>query len=155
MGRRLLAQLEDPDFIDPSLGKEAFQAYAEKWFAARGLQPSTKKVRSYLDSQLLPAFGEIQLSTITRFTVQDWVDGVVEPPDDGRSYSAESIRSYYKTLSTIMKMAAVDGHIHTSPVGRGLVTLPNADRDTGSSWTSTSSTTCSSWSAGHSPTGTR
>ena len=128
--RRLQVTIDDPGFVDPRLGREPFKTYAEKWFQARGLQPSTKKVRSYLDSQLLPAFGEVQLSTITRFTVQDWVDGLVEPADDGRSYSAESIRSYYNTLSTIMKMAAVDGHIHTSPVGRGLVTLPNTATDT-------------------------
>ena len=60
--RKLQVTLEDPDFIDPRLGGQPFKVYAEKWFAARGLQPSTKKVRSYLDSQLLPAFGESGVS---------------------------------------------------------------------------------------------
>ena len=56
-----------------------FKTYAEKWFHARGLQPSTKKVGSYLDSQLLPAFGDVPLKDVDRFVVQQWVETLVDP----------------------------------------------------------------------------
>lgn len=133
----LRVRLEDPDFINPKLGKQPFREYAEKWFAARGTMDSTKKVRSYLDSQLLPVFGNVPLNQIDRIMVQDWVESLLDPPeteddDDAkpRRYKPSSIRSYYSTLSTIMKMAAVDRHIGVNPIGKGLVNLPADDRDT-------------------------
>jgi integrase len=129
--RALLTQLGDPDFTNPKLGREPFRVYAEKWFAARPVISSTKKVRSYLDSQLLPAFGDIPLKDIDRFVVQEWVERLVDPEDpDARLYAAESIHSYYSTLSTIMKYAALDRHIPVSRIGKGTVTLPSRGLDT-------------------------
>lgn len=129
--RLLLTQLDDPDFTNPKLGREPFRVYAEKWFASRPMIGSTKKVRSYLDSQLLPAFGHIPLKDIDRFVVQEWVERLVDPEDpDARLYAAESIHSYYSTLSTIMKYAALDRHIPVSRIGKGTVTLPSRGLDT-------------------------
>jgi len=129
--RTLLTQLDEPDFTNPKLGREPFRVYAEKWFSARPVIGSTKKVRSYLDSQLLPAFGQIPLKDIDRFVVQEWVENLSDPEDpDARLYAAESIHSYYATLCTIMKYAALDRHIPVSRIGRGTVTLPSTGLDT-------------------------
>ncbi len=129
--RQLAASLDDPDFTNPRLGREPFRVYAEQWFAARPVMSSTKKIRSYLDSQLLPAFGAVPLKDIDRFLVQAWVDRLVEPDDpDARPYAAESIHSYYTTLSTIMKYAAIDRHIPMSRIGKGTVALPTKGLDT-------------------------
>ncbi len=88
--RQLAACLDDPDFTNPRLGREPFRVYAEQWFAARPVMASTKKIRSYLDSQLLPAFGAVPLNDIDRYLVQAWVDRLVEPDDpDARPYAAE------------------------------------------------------------------
>ncbi|MBK5308313.1 MAG: site-specific integrase [Frankiaceae bacterium] len=128
--RTLLTQLDDPGFTNPKLGREPFRIYAEKWFAARPVMASTKKVRSYLDSQLLPAFGDIPLMRIDRFLVQEWVERLVDPDDpDAKPYAPESIHSYYATLSTIMKYAALDRHIPVSRIGKGTVTLPGNGLD--------------------------
>ena len=129
--RTLLTQLDDPGFTNPKLGREPFRVYAEKWFAARPVMASTKKIRSYLDAQLLPAFGDIPLSRIDRFLVQEWVEGLVDPNDpDARTYAPESIHSFYATLSTIMKYAALDRHIPVSLIGKGTVNLPGKGLDT-------------------------
>ena len=79
--RRLLAELENPSFINPKLGRQPFRVYAEKWFANRGVMASTKKIRSYLDSQLLPAFADVPLKDIDRFLVQEWIERLVDPQD--------------------------------------------------------------------------
>ncbi len=129
--RELLTQLDHASFTNPQLGRQPFRVYAELWFAARPVIASTKKIRSYLDSQLLPAFGDIPLASIDRFVVQEWVERLVDPEDaDARPYAAESIHSYYATLSTIMKYAALDRHIPVSQIGKGTVTLPRRGLDT-------------------------
>ena len=77
--RALLTQLDDPGFTNPRLGRESFRVYAEKWFAAQPVMASTKQVRSYLDAQLLPAFGDVPLTRIDRFLVQEWIEGPLDP----------------------------------------------------------------------------
>lgn len=129
--RALLTQLDDPGFTNPKLGREPFRLYAEKWFAARPLMSSTKKIRSYLDVHLLPAFGDVPLCRIDRFLVQEWVESLADPEDtDAKTYAPESIHSYYATLSTIMKYAALDRHIPVSLIGKGTVNLPGKGLDT-------------------------
>ncbi len=129
--RLLLTQLDDPDFTNPKLGREPCRVYAEKWFAARPVMASTKKIRSYLDAQLLSAFGDVPLSRIDRFLVQEWIEGLVDPDDpDARTYAPESIHSFYATLWTIMKYAALDRHIPVSLIGKGTVNLPGKGLDT-------------------------
>ena len=128
--RALLTQLDDPGFTNPKLGREPFRVYAEKWFAARPVMASTPKIRSYLDSQLLPAFGDVPLARIDRFLVQEWIEGLVDPEDpDARVYAPETIHSWYSTLSTIMKYAALDRHIPVSLIGKGTVNLPGKGLD--------------------------
>ena len=51
---------------------------------------STKKVRSYLDSQLLPAFGDVPLKDVDRFVVQQWVETLVDPEDRSKSWPGGS-----------------------------------------------------------------
>lgn len=80
------AQPDDPDFTNPKLGPEPFRLYDEKWLAARPVMASTKKVRSYLDSQLLPAFGDVPLKDVDRFVVQQWVETLVDPEDRSKSW---------------------------------------------------------------------
>lgn len=127
----LLVKLDDIDFTRPKLGKRPFKEYAELWFANRPTMASTKKIRSYLDSQLIPAFGNVRLIDIDRYLVQEWVDSLSDPEDpDATSYSPESIGSYYTTLSTIMKYAAIDRHIPVSRIGKGMVVLPPRGMDT-------------------------
>ena len=41
----------------------------------------TPKIRLYLDSQLLPALGDVPLARIDRFLVQEWIEGLVDPDD--------------------------------------------------------------------------
>lgn len=129
--RKLAASLDDPEFTNPRLGREPLRVYAEHWFAARPVMASTRKIRSYLDSQLLPAFGAVPLKDIDRFLVQEWVERLMDPEDpDARPAAAESIHSYYATLSTIMKFAAIDRHIPVSRIGKGTVILPSKGLDT-------------------------
>lgn len=79
-----------PGIHQPKLGREPFRLHDEKWFAARPVMASTKKVRSYLDSQLLPAFGDVPLKDVDRFVVQQWVETLVDPEDRSKSWPGGS-----------------------------------------------------------------
>ena len=118
----LLLTIDDPAFITPKLGRQPFKVYVERWFAQGGKAFATTEVRSYLDDQLLPAFGEVPLKDIDRFLVQEWINRLVNShdPDNGPD-SAESIHGYYSVLSTIMTHSACDNYIPFSRIGKGTV----------------------------------
>lgn len=99
-----------------------FRDYAEDWLASRiGLRPnSLTQIRSRLDVRILPAFGDQDITTITRLQVKaavaKWAGGA----------APRTVRSTYGTLSQILKDAALDGVLPANPA-KG-VEMPRLDR---------------------------
>jgi integrase len=61
-------------FIDPSDGKITLREWAEIWLDAHDVSRATEaKYQTYLKVHILPRFGEIQLSGITRMAVKSWI----------------------------------------------------------------------------------
>ena len=84
---------------------------AGEWKAARydRMKPSTRKgVDSALKTQLLPKFGKLPLSRITRSRISRWFDGYSRSAPGGANKALDN-------LSGILNHAIVCGHIPVNP----------------------------------------
>jgi hypothetical protein len=74
------------------------------------------KERWALDRHILPAFGNWEISSITRLDIQAWLGTLALAPS--------SVRSAYQILGQILRTAAADGYLPAgTPLGKGLVQL--------------------------------
>lgn len=114
-------------YVDQAAGKVRFRAYAEDWFGAQPHDVKTMMgLRSQLDAQLLPAFGDRQLLAIRPSTVQAWVGQL------SRELAPSYVRLLCSTLSMILGAAVRDRLIPASPcLG---VKLPTVSRRTVIPW---------------------
>ncbi|HTE62831.1 MAG TPA: tyrosine-type recombinase/integrase [Solirubrobacteraceae bacterium] len=108
-------------YVDPDGGKLTVRAHAEAWALGQPWRDSTRTSReTILASQIIPAFGHVQLRALKTSDVQAWVGRM------SVSLAASSVRTYFRVLAQMMIAARGDHLIHESPcVG---VRLPRADR---------------------------
>ncbi|MGH3840267.1 MAG: tyrosine-type recombinase/integrase [Pseudonocardiaceae bacterium] len=98
-------------YVDPRAGRIKFRQQAENWIKGQSPDRATREVlRSRLDSQIYPHFGDLPINTIKSATVRDWL-GVLE--DNKLSQNYKTV--LFTTLSSIMDSAAEDRLITINP----------------------------------------
>lgn len=85
-------------FVDAASRKTTVKVYAEQWYALR--RAPSRKVRSFLDARIIPAFGDVRLEDVTTMAVQRWVNDLAA---DG--LSPGTVRGVYATLRQMMGRA--------------------------------------------------
>ena len=61
-------------YIDPRAGRIKFRQQAENWIKGQSPDRATRgALRSRLDSQIYPHFGDLSISSIKSATVRDWL----------------------------------------------------------------------------------
>ena len=77
-----------PTAARPTARRSRSASYAERWLAARTLEPRTREhYRTLLDQQILPDVRHVPLRHITPDLVRDWHATTARPPDaPGHAY---------------------------------------------------------------------
>lgn len=104
---------------DPSKGGITFGEYANRWYPALDLAPSTmQNYRRHLEEHLLPEFEEMPLGEIDAAAVDAW-----ERKERAAGYKPSSIKTWRGTLHTLLADAVEEGIIQANPAtkrrGRG------------------------------------
>ncbi|MGH3696066.1 MAG: tyrosine-type recombinase/integrase [Pseudonocardiaceae bacterium] len=98
-------------YVDPRAGRIKFRQQAENWIKGQSPDRATREVlRSRLDSQIYPHFGDLPINSIKSATVRDWL-GVLEANKLSQNYKTV----LFTTLSSIMDSAAEDRLITINP----------------------------------------
>jgi integrase len=104
----------------PTRSRVTFQTLADEWDASvlPMYRHSTQKHRRFmLKKHLLPQFGELAVSDVTRQVIQAYVAHLTQA-----GYAPKSIDHIHDVLSAILRTAVKWGHLHENPA-RG-VDLP-------------------------------
>jgi integrase len=105
------AMKDKNNYVDPKRGKVTMNEWAKKWLTTvRGKPRTPGDKRSLVQSRVLPAFGNRQLSTVTFSDVQAWVNSMV---DEGLSPSRT--RQALLTLRQMYQVAMRDGIVGSNP----------------------------------------
>jgi integrase len=89
--------------------RQTFGEFSEAWLSRRDVKPRTRLLyRRILDVELLPTFGAMALSDVTRNQVEDWWHTL---PSERRTGNAHA----YALLRTIMGSAEDQRHIPANP----------------------------------------
>lgn len=112
-------------WIDPTLGRETFAAWAATWKATlHGLKPSTLDLNlRTLRVHLLPRFGPMPLSRITHADVQRMV-----AEDISAGYSGSATRRHVIVLRQVLKSAVQSGRLGRN-VAEGVQLPPEGARE--------------------------
>lgn len=106
------------------------RAWAAEWLPSRTrISPDTRRrYEQQLRDEILPAFGDRRLATITATMVGRWL------VDLGRTRKPRTVTRYYSLLSAMLAAAVRAGHIPANPAGPDQVDFRRdqvADDDTG------------------------
>lgn len=97
------------DFVDPRAGRISVAAYAESFLADRVLADRTRETyRGLLDSQVLPALGDIQIGQLAPGTVPGWYARLA------REHPSTAAKAY-RLLRTMMNTAVSDELLARNP----------------------------------------
>jgi integrase len=109
--------------------RATLEEYAERWLRRRrALRPrSAETDAGRLALYALPAFGARRLSSIRPAELRDWVAGLAS------RLSPRTARRAYATLAWVLRDAAIDGILASSPAILGRDALP-AERDADPEW---------------------
>lgn len=113
-------EIEDGRWIDPAEGQTTVRDWSARWLAAVSPQLKHKTQASYrslINSQINPALGDRELSSLRPITVTEWVAQMRT-----RGLSPSRIRQAYRVLSQVMA-SAVDNDLIAQTPCRG-VRLP-------------------------------
>jgi integrase len=100
------------DWVDPTAGKVTLSVWVEMWLEGLDLKPATRaNYVSNLNSRVLPAFAQAQISKITPAQVRLWQARL---RDEG--LSAASVRQARQVLHAALAVAVSDGLIARNPV---------------------------------------
>jgi hypothetical protein len=104
------------EWVSPDAGRVPLERWSEEWLASYvGRARSTQeRARSILRTHIVPRFGDVHLSAITRFAVERMVNEIVA---SGRS--AATAQKALRTLSLVMG-AAVDARLIRDNPCRGV-----------------------------------
>lgn len=102
--------LNKGQFIDRAAGRETFRTLGEAWRTSAIHRERTEgRVERTLRLHLYPAFGNRGVASIKRSDVQAWVKS------QSARYEASTVGSHFEVLSTVMRMAVLDGALRVSP----------------------------------------
>ena len=104
-------------WVDPDLGKAAFETYARAWLRDRVLKPRTAELYDgLLRNNLLPFFGNYALAEIREADVRHWRKGRLEQGPNGKpKFSDVTVAKAYRLLHAILATAADDKVISRNP----------------------------------------
>ncbi|MFJ8783178.1 tyrosine-type recombinase/integrase [Streptomyces sp. NPDC102476] len=103
-------ELDRGHYIDRAAGRETFRTLGEAWRTSAIHRERTEgRVERTLRLHLYPTFGGRGVASIKRSDVQAWVKA------QSTRYEASTIGSHFEVLSTVMRMAVLDGAIRVSP----------------------------------------
>ncbi|MFJ3962028.1 tyrosine-type recombinase/integrase [Streptomyces sp. NPDC090036] len=106
-------EIEDGQWLDPAEGKTTVRDWGARWLAAVSPQLKHKTQASYrslITSQINPALGDRELSSLRPITVTEWVGSMKT-----KGLSASRIRQSYRVLSQLMRSAVDNGLIAQTP----------------------------------------
>jgi integrase len=113
-------------YVDPRAGRIKFRQQAENWIKGQSPDRATRgALRSRLDSQIYPHFGDLPINSIKSATVRDWL-GVLEENKLSQNYKTV----LFTTLSSVMDSAVEDRLITINPCKAKSIrrpTSPNSD----------------------------
>ncbi|MEY2454350.1 MAG: hypothetical protein QOD92_3924 [Acidimicrobiaceae bacterium] len=115
-------QLNRGEWIDPAAGKICFEDWAQRWWqTTTGLRPSTRaRDASYLNSLILPEFGDVALADIDHLAVTSWVAEL------GTTKSAATVVKAAQILAKALQSAVHSELLRSNPCDR--VSLPRVER---------------------------
>lgn len=116
--------LDRGDWTDPHAGRVTVRDWAERWHAGQAahLRASTLAAqRSYLDTHILPRWGDVALAAVDHASAQEWVAELTQ------TLRPETVRKVARTLSAMLTDAARARLIPADPTA-GL-RLPRIERD--------------------------
>ncbi|MFE2466242.1 tyrosine-type recombinase/integrase [Streptomyces mirabilis] len=103
-------ELDRGHYIDRAAGRETFRTLGESWRTSAIHRERTEgRVERTLRLHLYPTFGNRGVASIKRSDVQAWVKA------QSSRYEPSTIGSHFEVLSTVMRMAVLDGAIRVSP----------------------------------------
>jgi integrase len=109
-------------YIDPRAGRIKFRQQAENWIKGQSPDRATRgALRSRLDSQIYPHFGDLPISSIKSATVRDWL-GALEENKLSQNYKTV----LFTTLSSIMDSAVEDRLITINPCKANSIRRPTS-----------------------------
>lgn len=98
-------------YVDPQAGRKKFRTIAENWLKGQSSDAATRTVlRSRLDSQIYPHFGELPVGKIKPSTVRDW-QGYL----DDKKFSENYKLVLFTALSGVLDSAVEDKLIRDNP----------------------------------------
>lgn len=113
-------EMEEGRWLDPAEGRTTVRDWSARWLTAVSPQLKHKTQASYrslINSLIVPALGDRELSSLRPITIVEWVGAMKT-----RGLSASRIRQAYRVLSQVMR-AAVDNEMIGQTPCRG-VKLP-------------------------------
>lgn len=110
-------EIRDGEWIDPDLGKVAFEVYATGWIRDRMLKPRTEELyRGLLAKHLLPFFGNRPVGEIREPEVRRWhKERLIAGPKSSPAFGPVTVAKAYRLLHSVMATAADDGLIRRNP----------------------------------------
>lgn len=104
------ADLNRGQYIDRAAGRETFRSHAEDWRTSAIHRERTEgRVERTLRLHLYPTFGSRGIASVKRSEVQTWVKS------QASRYEPSTVGSHFEVLSTVMRMAVIDGVIRVNP----------------------------------------
>jgi integrase len=98
-------------YVDPRAGQIKFRNQAENWIKGQSPDKATREaLRSRLDSQIYPHFGDLPINSVMAATVRDWL-GTLDEKKLSQNYKTV----LFTTLSSIMDSAVEDKMITINP----------------------------------------
>lgn len=96
-------------YVDPEHKKLTVEEWANQWYALRS-RPN-RKVRSFLDAQIIPHFGAWRLSDVTSLAVQQWVNQL-----SAAGLAPATVRGMHATLRQMLGKAVDYEMLPKNPV---------------------------------------
>lgn len=112
-------EIRKDEWYAPDVGKETVATWAKRWMASKvNLKPKTKAdYEMRLRAHVIPRFGDVPITKITRADVQAWIQEMVESNSSG-----STIRHAVGILSRVLNEAVGSGALVANPCQR--ISLP-------------------------------
>lgn len=107
-------------WVDPAHRKITVAEWAEQWYALR--RAPNRKVRSFLDAQIVPRWGRLALKDVATIDVQQWIN------DLSATLSPATVRGLHATLRQMLGKAVDYDLLGVNPV-RGIELPREAEPD--------------------------
>jgi integrase len=107
-------------YVDPQAGRKKFRPIAENWLKGQSSDAATRNaLRSRLESQIYPHFGDLTIGSIKPSTVRDW-QGYL----DEKKFSENYKLVLFTVLSGVLDSAVEDKLIRENPCKAKTVRRP-------------------------------